>query len=920
MKMLEKKMKDIQGIINILSSRPSLEELSSVLEDIFRFQEKEEIVNSENTKIMNILTNEILPEYLPLILSKDITLLGEKVKKFLLGCLSSVSGIKAILLRIKKITMENGNSFFFQHIAELLEILQVIFCNEGRLILIWMRCHFGINENENVKSFSSLIWDEYVSLIAGGKLLGIASEGLVKLWKYCEIDQRPVFWIADGSKYVEHFGNEIVASLNDTRFNEKMEKDFSVLTGRLFNLGYTAQIISSFFRNETITHDYLLRLDRIVKHFTSFQKTMYIHSLFSFFDKKYFQNTENFFEKLDICHELYVSEVEMISTIIKDILEMDNDIIDIVNNWFLNFNSKTNIYTKKAIVNSYCSFTNDLEADDNILVRLCSKWSNKIFINHVPVIEQEDLTQKFLLFAAFVPRNILEKLSHSNAYLNGLTNRLSSSSERVRFLGMIVGESVTRKLFPNDEKKWLTFNVESTLTSESNWWRNIINVDNITNIKSLSLEATDKHCSSSLSSKKDTIKEYERIQPIQEDGTVVAKDDEFVPYALPDSDDDSDNDSNDDSDDDPAFTEKNKKINAPVYIRELISMLKDNTSYPKLHMALKTSPNLIRRKANFGTELTKEAITLAQIISSMNDEFNMDKFIELKQESMTALVATCPELVASYFIEQYFTGDISIQQRYMILSALALGAREISGIDSSKNKMFPSKILASKFHQQYISPIDIIVKEMNLLSVKQNVSNLTNIDSLDSINPLKVRRFSKKTEIMKNKQLPKANPLAPIAGKSFIFPMIGYWFLYTKDTSNNYFHYEPLLLSQFLKTIAIIFQASYPASSQHEILHEIWEFSFFLQNQTDLIIKNALLFLILTLLEITDEKLLIQKYSHELVQSRHWVSAILENASEEETRLLSSCIILRITSLFESYKNTFIYPFSNIIDIQKFKS
>ncbi|QSL64732.1 hypothetical protein MERGE_002034 [Pneumocystis wakefieldiae] len=871
-------MNNIQGILNILSSQPSLEELLNVLKVIFRLQEKEEIVSCENAKIMNILTNEILPEYLPLILSKDMTLSGEEMKKCLLGCLSNVSGIKAILLRIKKITMENGKSFFFHHIAELFQVLQEIFCNEGRLISVWMRCHSRIDENKSIKSSSFLIWDEYVSLIAGGKLLGITSEGLHKLWKYCEIDQRPVFWIADCSKYVEHFGNEVVASINDSRFNEKMEKDFSVLTGRLFSLGHTVQIISSFFGNRTITYDYLSRLDKIVKYLTIFQKTTYIHSLFSFFDKKYFQNVGNFFENLDICHELFVSEIELISTIIKDIL-VDNDIIDIVDNWFLNYNSKTSIYTRRAIVNSYCSFTNVFETEDNILVRLCLKWSNKIFINHASVIEQEDLTQNFLLFSAFVSRNILEKLSHSKAYLNGLTNRLSSSSERVRFLGMIVGESITRKLFPNDEKKWLTFNVDSTLTSKSNWWRNIINVDNITHIKNLSSGNTNNHCNSSLSSEQDGTKQHEQIRPIQEDDTVAAVDDEFVPYALPDSDDD-------DSDDDPAFTEKNKKINAPV----------DNTSYPKLHMALKTSPDLIRRKANFGTELSKEAVTLARIISSMNDEFNMDKFIELKQESMTALVASCPELVTSYFIEQYFTGDISIQQRYMILSALALGAREISGIDSSKKKMFPSKVLASKFHQQYISPVDIIVKEMNMLSVNHNTLNFTKIDSLNSISPLKVRRFSKKTEIIKNKQLPKENPLAAIAGKCFIFPMIGYWWVYTKDAYNDHFHYEPLLLSQFLKTIAIIFQASYPAYLQHEILREIWEFSFFFRNQTDLIIKNSLLFLILTLLEVTDEKLLIQKYFYELVESRNWVSVVFENATEEETRLLSSLGQQRISA------------------------
>ncbi|KAG4303655.1 hypothetical protein PCK1_000173 [Pneumocystis canis] len=890
---------EMESILNILYRKPSIDELQEVLEKISEIQERQKDLNYEKAKITGILTNEILPEYFPLIFSKKKSLVVEKLKRYLCKCLSDVAGIKAILLRVKKIATGNENAIFFQHIFELLEILQEILSNEGNLISTWIRYHPKMDEKQDTKSPLSLVWDEYVSLIAGGRLLGIASEGLHKSWQYCEVNQRPVFWVADGLKYVEHLGNEIVVSLNDVRFNEKMEYDFSRLVGRLFSLGYTAQIVSSFFPSKVVTHNYLSCLHRIMRLLTFSQKTVYIHFLLSFFDKKYFQNEENLDEKSDICHKLFVHEIGIVSAIIKDLLIMDNDMFIIIDNWLLNYNFKTRIYTRRAVVSSYYSYVHDMKIDENMLERLCLKWSSKFFIKHAPIIEQEVLTQTVLLSAAFVSRNILEKLSHFKAYLDGLTDRLSSSSERVRFLGMILGESLTRKLFANDEKKWLTFNVKDTLTIESNWWRNIININDFSNMTTCSLVTVNNQHDSSLN--QDTIKQNEQIQLMQENSNIIVSDeDDLVPYSLPDSDDE-------DSDDDPAFIEKNKRINAPVYIRELISMLKDNTSYPKLHIALKTSPDLIRRKANFGTELTKEAVTLARIISSMNDEFNMDKFIELKQESMIALVATCPELVAPYFIEEYFTGDISIQQRYMILSALVLGAREISGIDPSKNKMFPSKILNPKLHQQYITPIDIITEEMSILAVKQNTSDFVKTDfskqQQQHLNVLKERRFSKKTEIMKNKSLPKANPLASIAGKYFIFPMIGYWWTYARDMYNNKTHYEPLLLSQFLKSIAIIFQASYPSVSQYEISKEIWEFIFFFRNQTDSLIINSILFLILTLLDLINDHFMFENHIHYLLRSREWASVIFKNILDDELKLLSSYIIIRITTLFDKLSN-----------------
>src|SRR6266516_4761050 len=69
----------------------------------------------------------------------------------------------------------------------------------------------------------------------------------------------------------------------------------------------------------------------------------------------------------------------------------------------------------------------------------------------------------------------LRNISSSPIYNDGLSNRLSASVDRVRFLGMIVGEAISRKIDP--EGRRLTFKVPETEASSAEWWRSLIDVD-----------------------------------------------------------------------------------------------------------------------------------------------------------------------------------------------------------------------------------------------------------------------------------------------------------------------------------------------------------------------------------------------------------------------------------------------------------
>src|SRR5271167_1267539 len=80
-----------------------------------------------------------------------------------------------------------------------------------------------------------------------------------------------------------------------------------------------------------------------------------------------------------------------------------------------------------------------------------------------------------LLSLAHTNPTRLREISSSPIYNDGLSNRLSASVDRVRFLGMIVGESISRKIDP--EGRRLKFKVPETEESSAESWRSLIDVD-----------------------------------------------------------------------------------------------------------------------------------------------------------------------------------------------------------------------------------------------------------------------------------------------------------------------------------------------------------------------------------------------------------------------------------------------------------
>lgn len=226
------------------------------------------------------------------------------------------------------------------------------------------------------------------------------------------------------------------------------------------------------------------------------------------------------------------------------------------------------------------------------------------------------------------------------------------------------------------------------------------------------------------------------------------------------------------------------------YIRDLIAGLRDTENFDHYKLAISTAPSLIRRKANFGTEVTEQIEDLASLLVGLSDKYEMDRFQEMRLQGMIAVLIAQPLQMGQWFARTYFSGDYSIGQRASILSTLGLGARELAGFqkedaaltggDMIPENSFPSKKLPEKLHQIFSteessspSPLNSISQSLEKFMLQPMA--LSAADKFSGPNALKVRTFSSRMAVEKKRQKPIPNALAKIVAEGFFLPLTGRW-------------------------------------------------------------------------------------------------------------------------------------------------
>ena len=534
----------------------------------------------------------------------------------------------------------------------------------------------------------------------------------------------------------------------------------------------------------------------------------------------------------------------------------------------------------------------------------------------------------------------LKMLSRSGLYLNVVSNRLASSSSRARWLGMVVGEVISR-LVDTAEAKPMNFAMEELQTAEAKWYKSLVDVQDTIgeSLKALrkpvSAEAAadvidfqpNTKTTTKVKKPTPTPNHTSEIMSIEEIETDEEEGEDLIPYGKPDSD-------AEDSDDDPTLITRGKPT-APVYIRDLISYFRDSENYDKQKLALATAPSLIRRKANFGTEVKDHVEELAAILMGLQDKYDIDNFNELRMQSMIAVLLSDPERMGKWYSKTFFDGDYSVSQRASVLSTITMAGRELGGYAQEDKSLtaapavgsyqFPSKRLPDRLNQTWepssstggsgrisrqLEPnaVDLLTEEMSKAMIQPLAANLA--DNATGPNILKVRTFSSRLAVESRRSRPSVNNLSKIVADSFFFPLTGRFFAYLKAYGGRNVVFESFLLSSLLKTLSLLLHASGQNTLQlAQMTREYWDLLLAVRGNAvgDKVVGEAVLFGFLSILEINEDKRrLAEQHSREMLETQRWVenyfTTLGAGKEEEGGRTLAAGVVYRLREVIEKYQ------------------
>ncbi|OJD10849.1 hypothetical protein AJ78_08250 [Emergomyces pasteurianus Ep9510] len=891
-------------------------------------------------QILHILITTTIPDHWRSLRNENTTdLTGNhklNPKAALLRCFSSVSGIGALVAHLHSLLAKqdslpnekrSGNKLFIQ---DLITVLSSVLKPPSLLFNTYM----NISSKVEQPAQRNILWKEFISLLAAGKVLSVASEGLLTLK---DLKCSPsMHWVGDGHRYASWLGRCISNMASNVQPSDLNGWNcLGQFAARSLSLGYTAQVVSEIYDTLLLHKDAMpdrfgTLLDKLRPHEQILVFKSVLHDLETRFLHFLPSTAKNPLDEPNK-HRVIGGVSAVVATIVRDRDFLTSQLSE----WLVSGREASikGIDFRRALL---ASFRNQQEPVLEILQKAIEIFGDKLYIKHTPVYAQEGNTQVILLTAGYAHRlcpHQLRSITQSGTYLSAISNRLAASSPRARFLGMIIGMSISKLV--NPAGKTMKFNLEEMESEEALWYMSLTNMtDNVGSINDLMHKKTRNAPKKSKCSVRNvrqndqpkltyTTSKVLSIEEISEDS-----DEDFLPYEKPDTD-------PSDSEDDPTLVNRSKP-NAPVYIRDLLACLRDTDNAERFNLGISTAATLIRRKAPFGTEVAENSEALAFILAGLQDKYTLPRFQEYKLQSEIALIVAYPVTMGQWFVHTLFNADLSQSQRSTILVALGLSARELAGFgkeDSEAMRLpavadasFPSKRLPSNLETAYGDPNNLI----NAISKKLSQATLQPLalhaaDSLTGPNALKVRTFSSRMEVenrrQKREQQRRQNAISKdlcrILSNGFYFPLTNAFGITMYSTSSANMHNPflvPQLLHLFIQTITLILSTLGPNSPNLATLtHEALTLLITLHNlpvATEPNVLPAILSLFLSVVDLNisagsiGEERLVTEFVTQVMEMREWVDGVFERApkEEQEVRILSAGIMVKLGEVTDRYQ------------------
>ncbi|KAK4565241.1 telomere binding protein [Recurvomyces mirabilis] len=888
------------------------------------------------TRITSSLANNILPNFWPTLQTEERLLLA--------ATLRSLTGINAILAKLKQ-TSTSGRDRISdngQQVTILVDCLTLILSGNDTALRLF---HHADNDQTELTTKQHLMVRELATVLGSGKIVSFVAQATDTV----KLDYGMPTWLAKGTDYAAWLGRNIATIYQslDGEIDEVAMRAYGaqVLTKAL-NIGYPNALLWAMM--PLLIDDEAQTLGCMLNSLPMHAKKQLLEQLLRWLSS--LTSSSGIDVEKDL--ESVPSVVPPIVALFKAIVSADSAIQQHLQAFLADptLSSSLTYHIRQAATSALAATAPDSLQD--LLGKLMSTVSARLFIDHAPVLQQESIAQTLLLTAGYLHRHnpmAVLVIARSSSHMQGTSNRLDASGQRPRWLGMVVAMALSSLIDKEGSK--MNFGTDEVETEEAQWYMGLVRasgeVGNLASFKDMLLRTTSqstnlpskptkKQATHSTVNGKAVFGPERPPQPAQTevigekimelvDDDSEESDEDLKPYAKPDSD-------AEDSDEDATLVNRDR-ARPPVYIRDLMAMLRDDKSHDRFQLGMQHAARLIRRKANFGKEVKDRAEELLGILCNLQDPFSTPDFDELKLQAMIAVLLSDVEHIGPWLSRQAFVEGYSIAERCIILSALGLGGRELAGFKNEdelnpaiSGTEFASSRLPSRLHATYTAESNPSTKLIDAASriIEDQMMQPLALKAADvttaHLNAVKVRTFSSRMEVERTKRKPAANQLAKVFGSAFFLPLVSrYQQELASYGSHSVFSSTQIVLTTFLRTLALVLHASGPATmALPQITTEFWDLllSLRVQTITTLPILEAVLFALLTLIEVnTDKRRLAQEEAKRMMETQNWVEMVFERAGggdglkvggggeeEAKVRSLAAGVLIKLREVVEEYQ------------------
>ncbi|XP_038064411.1 telomere length regulation protein TEL2 homolog [Patiria miniata] len=492
------------------------------------------------------------------------------------------------------------------------------------------------------------------------------------------------------------------------------------------------------------------------------------------------------------------------------------------------------------------------------LKTLLDVWGDSSAVKHTSYDQHAYLTKTILICLGHL--NQQEKTQHKSVLmqklLSGMHCHLNSPLVKVRRLGMITAEALTKTLETEGPK--LSF--EYVKDEESRLLLLLLVPPDDPGMDQITKDVVEMSLG-----EEETREEATSNQTEQEDATGQ--------QSTPDDDLDSDDDL---EPFDMSEDVKTSQVKTPVYIRDCIEGLHAKENRELTETSLKVAEKLVRSKPDY---LQEVCVELMQVLLHLEDVFEIDDFTVLRHSAMVAATVQCPIQASQYWTAEFYDRNYNIRQRLDMLQVLAAAAQELS---QPLEETTPSSGL-----QKPCRP---------LTRASPNPSEEAEHwrDIVQKRIKSKTRRFAKGRSTPA--PTPVANRFAPVAGR-FFFPLLKSFDskMNTMDMIGDDF----LLLGRMLFTLGIVVHAAQHAPICRQMAVSLLELVWVLRYHTEVFVRQALMFAVSMVILSVPSHLLVSDLQDEMLECKLWLEDIVGKDPNVECRGLAAQTLMVLGSVVQ---------------------